>query len=225
MSAANWDFRPNSSTAFISRDGIEYKRWLKSSSFSYDQKEGRGGLPLSSLSSPPPVHLPTDIIHIIVDNLSNDFEVENSDSWVRHQNRLRRVRQPPSLFALRLVCREFCRIVSWRTFRVLWITHTVRSMEGFLATIRSPWITHCVQENLTDTNLQLLVIFRHVVAPPLRMMVMITARWFVICCTVLCVACTSSQRSDPSPSVSAISLRKRGNSIPSVTISLPSSTR
>ncbi|KAI0294608.1 hypothetical protein B0F90DRAFT_1281912 [Multifurca ochricompacta] len=76
MSAANWDFRPNSSTAFISRDGIEYKRWSKSSSFSYDQKEGRGGLPLSSLSSPPPVHLPTDIIHIIVDNLSNDFEVK-----------------------------------------------------------------------------------------------------------------------------------------------------
>ncbi|KAH8984258.1 hypothetical protein EDB92DRAFT_1887860 [Lactarius akahatsu] len=89
--------------------------------------------------------LPVDILHAIVDELVVDFDSQNSDQWVRHQNRLRRIFYSKELLTLRLVCREFCHIVSPRIFRTLKLTHTLPSIRGFTAMLRSPWVAPCVQ--------------------------------------------------------------------------------
>ncbi|KAH9036044.1 hypothetical protein EDB83DRAFT_1770571 [Lactarius deliciosus] len=89
--------------------------------------------------------LPADILHAIVDELVVDFDSQNSDQWVRHQNRLRRIFYSKELLTLRLVCREFCHIVSPRIFRTLKLTHTLPSIRGFIGMLRSPWVAPCVQ--------------------------------------------------------------------------------
>ncbi|KAH9174607.1 hypothetical protein EDB89DRAFT_1951954 [Lactarius sanguifluus] len=89
--------------------------------------------------------LPADILHAIVDELVVDFDSQNSDQWVRHQNRLRRIFYSKELLTLRLVCREFCHIVSPRIFRTLKLTHTLPSIRGFITMLRSPWVAPCVQ--------------------------------------------------------------------------------
>ena len=89
--------------------------------------------------------LPIDIIHAIVDVLTLDFDIENLDQWLRHDRRLRREYYSQELLNLRVVCREFCYVATPRVFRTLWLTHTLKSMEGFLAVMQSPWVSHCVQ--------------------------------------------------------------------------------
>ncbi|KAF8260622.1 hypothetical protein EI94DRAFT_1811425 [Lactarius quietus] len=89
--------------------------------------------------------LPADIIHAIVDELVDAFDIQNSDTWERHQNRLRRIFYSKELLNLRVVCREFCHIVSPRIFRTLRLTHTLPSIRGFVAMLQSPWVAHCVQ--------------------------------------------------------------------------------
>jgi hypothetical protein len=89
--------------------------------------------------------LPSDIIHTIVDIVALDFDIENSDGWVRHQRRLRREYYCKDLLSLRAVSREFCWITSPRVFRTLRLTHTLKSIAGFLEIMQSPWVNHCVQ--------------------------------------------------------------------------------
>jgi hypothetical protein len=90
-------------------------------------------------------HLPADIIHTIVDELAVAFDSQNSDPWERHQNRLKRIFYSKELLDLRIVCREFCHIVSPRIFRTLRLTHTLPSIRGFIAMLQSPWVANCVQ--------------------------------------------------------------------------------
>lgn len=89
--------------------------------------------------------LPADIIHAIVDELVVAFDSQNSDPWERHQNRLKRIFYSKELLDLRVVCREFCHIISPRIFRTLRLTHTLPSIRGFIAMLQSPWVAHCVQ--------------------------------------------------------------------------------
>jgi hypothetical protein len=88
--------------------------------------------------------LPVDVIYPIVELLALDFDIENLDHYVRSQRRLRREYYSKELLNLRIVSREFCRIVSPRLFRTVRITHTVASITGFLAIIQSPRVRHCV---------------------------------------------------------------------------------
>jgi hypothetical protein len=89
--------------------------------------------------------LPTDIIHVIVDVLSFDFDFENTDSYLRDKRRRRREYYSKELLNLRVACRQFCHIVSPRLFRTLRLTHTLKSINGFLAIVKSPWANQCVQ--------------------------------------------------------------------------------
>ncbi|KAH9959863.1 hypothetical protein BC827DRAFT_1212146 [Russula dissimulans] len=89
--------------------------------------------------------LPLDLIYPIVDVLALDFDIENLDSWERHQRRLRREYFSKDLLNLRLVCSEFSRIVSPRIFRTLRLTHTQNSIMGFLSLMQSPRVNHFVQ--------------------------------------------------------------------------------
>lgn len=89
--------------------------------------------------------LPIDVIYPIVDLVALDFDIENLDLFVRSQRRLRREYYSKELLNLRIVSREFCRIVSPRLFRTLRVTHTVASITGFLTIIQSPRVRHCVQ--------------------------------------------------------------------------------
>ncbi|KAI0287634.1 hypothetical protein BC826DRAFT_745335 [Russula brevipes] len=84
--------------------------------------------------------LPTDIIHVIADVLA----LEDSDGRIR-QRRLRREHYSKTLLNLRLVCREWCYIASPRLFRTLRLTHTTKSLKGFLTVMESPWIGHVVR--------------------------------------------------------------------------------
>jgi hypothetical protein len=86
--------------------------------------------------------LPIDIIHAIVDELILKFDIENSDSSLRHR---RRAYYSPELLNLRVACREFCLIVSPRVFRTLRLTHTLRSIRGFLGIMQSRWVNQGVQ--------------------------------------------------------------------------------
>ncbi|KAI9434450.1 hypothetical protein H4582DRAFT_1977600 [Lactarius indigo] len=88
--------------------------------------------------------LPTDILHDIVDELVVDFDRQSLDQW-HHQNRSQRFFYSKELLALRLVCREFCHIVSPRIFRTLRFTHTLPSIKGFITMLQSPRVSPCVQ--------------------------------------------------------------------------------
>jgi hypothetical protein len=90
-------------------------------------------------------YLPSDIIHAIVDSVALEFDIENLDSWKRHKRRLRCEYYSKDLLNLRASCREFCWIVSPRVFRTLRLTHTLKSIAGFVQIIQSPWVNHCVQ--------------------------------------------------------------------------------
>jgi len=89
--------------------------------------------------------LPIDVFYPIIDVLTLDFDIENTDSWERHQRRLRREYICKDLFNLRLVCSEFSRIVSPRIFHTLRLTHTHKSITGFLQLMQSPRINHLVR--------------------------------------------------------------------------------
>jgi hypothetical protein len=101
-------------------------------------------MPTVSQRNPLPI-LPTDIIHVIVDVLSFDFDFENTDSRLRDKRRKRREYYSKELLNLRVACRQFCHIVSPRIFRTLRLTHTLKSINGFLAIVESPWANQCVQ--------------------------------------------------------------------------------
>lgn len=90
-------------------------------------------------------YLPSDIIHAIVDILALKFDLENLDSYKRHERRLGREYYSKDLLSLRASCREFCWIVSPRVFRTLRLTHTLKSIAGFVQIMKSPRVNHCVQ--------------------------------------------------------------------------------
>ena len=92
-----------------------------------------------------PLFLPDDIIYPIIDLLVLDFDTENLDSTVRDERRLQREYYCKDLLNLRVVSRDFCRVVSPRLFRTLKLTHTLSSITGFLGMIQSPRIRHHVQ--------------------------------------------------------------------------------
>ena len=90
-------------------------------------------------------YLPSDIIHAIADIIALEFDIENLDPCKRHDRRLAREYYPKDLLSLRASCREFCWIVSSRVFRTLRLTHTLKSIAGFVQIMQSPWVNHCVQ--------------------------------------------------------------------------------
>ncbi|KAI0258599.1 hypothetical protein BC834DRAFT_910783 [Gloeopeniophorella convolvens] len=86
-------------------------------------------------------HLPDDLILIIVNDLVLDLENDDPEQDPPPSSS----RYPQDLLNLRATCSRLCHIASPRAFHILTFTHTLRSINGFLAMLQSPWVREGVK--------------------------------------------------------------------------------